>query len=66
MSSILNCVRLLTVDVLDTNSDLKEALESRALPQIETLKVPLKGGYGEQYVFLFFKYMQFSQIISIF
>ncbi|GFU48812.1 venom dipeptidyl peptidase 4 [Nephila pilipes] len=33
------------VEVLDTNSDLEEALENRALPQIETFKVPLKGGY---------------------
>ncbi|XP_035227966.1 prolyl endopeptidase FAP-like, partial [Stegodyphus dumicola] len=33
------------VRVLDTNSDLIEALEKRALPQIETFKVPLKGGY---------------------
>nr|XP_042904478.1 inactive dipeptidyl peptidase 10-like [Parasteatoda tepidariorum] len=33
------------VEVLDTNSDLTEALEERALPQLETFKVPLKGGY---------------------
>ncbi|XP_055942406.1 inactive dipeptidyl peptidase 10-like [Argiope bruennichi] len=33
------------VEVLDTNNDLEEALADRALPQIETFKVPLKGGY---------------------
>ncbi|KAG8180229.1 hypothetical protein JTE90_016217 [Oedothorax gibbosus] len=33
------------VVVLDTNSDLNESLAERALPQIETFKVPLKGGY---------------------
>ncbi|XP_054710393.1 inactive dipeptidyl peptidase 10-like [Uloborus diversus] len=33
------------IEVLDTNSDLVEALDNRALPQIETFKVPLKGGY---------------------
>lgn len=44
------------VEVLDTNNDLTEALENRALPQIETFKVPLKGGYGEyiaQIVYLY-------------
>ncbi|GIZ03226.1 venom dipeptidyl peptidase 4 [Caerostris extrusa] len=34
--------------VLDTNSDLKQRVEQRTMPQIRTFHVPVRGGYKAQ------------------